>query len=150
MPTESVKIVLDTNIVISAAISRDGNPACIFELFLEGKIINYTTEEIIKELEEVMKRPFFKDMIDEDYRKFILDNFKNLSIVVQLVFDDKAVLKDEKDNKFINCALSAEVGVIVSGDKHLLELRNYKGIDVLNARLFLLRFWAEPPKTQGF
>lgn len=140
MPIESINAVLDTNIIISAAISKDGNPARIFELFLEGKILNYTTEEIVKEIEEVMERPFFKEVIDEDYRKFILDNFKNLSVIIRPIFDEKAVLKDEKDNKFIDCALSAKVGIIVSGDNHLLELRNYKGIDVLNARLFLLRF----------
>ncbi len=104
MPIESINAVLDTNIIISAAISKDGNPARIFELFLEGKILNYTTEEIVKEIEEVMERPFFKEVIDEDYRKFILDNFKNLSVIIRPIFDEKAVLKDEKDNKFINCA----------------------------------------------
>jgi len=139
MHSESIKVVLDTNIIISAAISTDGNPAKIFELLLEKKIINYTTKEIIEEIEEVIERPAFKDSINEDYKKFILDNFKSNSIIIKSKFDERAVLKDNKDDKFVNCALTVKAEII-SGDKHLLDLKNYKGVNILNAKTFLERF----------
>ena len=41
MKPEKPRVVLDTNIVVAAAISMDGNPAKIFELLLENKIVNY-------------------------------------------------------------------------------------------------------------
>jgi len=130
------EVVLDTNIVVSAAISLDGTPAKIFELFLEKKIVNYTTEEII---EEVINRPVFGEYIGGEYKKFILDNFKLLSVVVKPNFDEKAVPQDEADNKFINCALTAKAN-IVSGNKHLLNLDSYKGIKIYGAKEFLDKF----------
>ena len=44
MKPEKVKVVIDTNIIASAAISADGNPAKVFELLLAGGIQNYTTK----------------------------------------------------------------------------------------------------------
>ena len=131
-----MKVVIDTNIIISAAISEDGTSAKIFELFLLKKIINYTSEDIIREVEEVINRPLFNEYINEEYKEFIISNFKLISMVVKPVFDEKAVVMDESDNKFINCALSVKADII-SGDKHLLQLGNYKGIKVHSAKSFL-------------
>ena len=68
------RAVLDTNIIISAAISNDGNPSKIFEMLLEKNFINYTTQEILEEIEDVIKRPKFG--ISEEFQTFILDNFR--------------------------------------------------------------------------
>jgi len=133
MQQEKNNVVMDTNIVVSAAISSDGTPARIFELFLEKSILNYTTDEIIDEISEVIDRPLLG--IDKDYKKFILDNFKLLSVIIKPTFDEDAV-PDKDDNKFINCALSAKADII-SGDSHLLKLGSYKGVKILSAKQFL-------------
>ncbi len=127
---QPVKVVLDTNVVISAAISTDGTPAKIFELLLEGMIINYTTQEIIDEIEEVIKRFY----IDDEFRKFIVENFRDCSIIINASFNE-GIVSDKADNKFINCALTVRADII-SGDKHLLELGNYKGITIYNPKQF--------------
>ena len=137
MQLEANKVVLDTNIVVSAAISIDGTPAKIFELFLEKKILNHTTQEIIDEIKDVMGRPSLN--IGREYKKFVLDNFKLNSVIIKPAFKENAVPEDEADNKFINCALSAKAD-IVSGDKHLLRLGNYKGVNILSAKEFLDKF----------
>ncbi len=133
------KVVLDTNIVISAGISTEGSPAKIFELLLKKKIINYTTQDILEEIERVMQRPAIKECIDKGYKKFILENFKKNSIIIKSEFNEKAVLRDHFDDKFINCALSAKANII-SGDGHLLELKEYKSIKILCAKEFLGEF----------
>lgn len=134
MQQEGNKVVLDTNIVVSAAISTDGTPAKIFELFLEKKLLNYTTDKIIDEVSEVMDRPSLG--IDKEYKKFILDNFKLLSVKVKPTFDEDAVPEDKDDNMFVNCALTVKADII-SGNKHLLRLGEYKGIKILSAKKFL-------------
>ncbi len=139
MQPERNKVVMDTNIVVSAAISIDGTPAKIFELFLNKKIVNYTSEEIINEIEEVINRPAFREYISDEYKKFILDSFKLNSVVVKPAIDEEAVPEDEADNKFVNCALSVKAD-IVSGDKHLKGLKHYKGINIWDAKAFLNRF----------
>ena len=139
MLQEKDNIVLDTNIVISAAISTEGSPAKIFELFLKCKIKNYTTKEIIEEVEEVIERPDIRKCIDDEYKDFIVDNFKKNSILITPEFSEKAVKDDPKDDKFINCALSANADII-SGDRHLLKLKKYKDIKIMTAKEFLEAF----------
>ena len=136
MQQEKNKIVLDTNIIISAAISLDGAPAKIFELLLEQKIQNYTTKEIIEEIELVLERPKFKKSIDKEYKDFIISNFKKNSIIINPDIKVRVILEDEADDKFIECALFAKANII-SGDKHLLNLKNYKEIRILSANEFL-------------
>ena len=125
------RAVLDTNILISAAISNDGNPAKIFEMLLEKKFINYTSQEILEEIEDVIKRPKFG--ISKEFQKFILDNFRKNSIIIKPVHNEKVA---GDDDKFINCALSAKA-LVVSGDSHLLNLENYKGIKIITPKEFL-------------
>ena len=127
------RVVLDTNIVVSAAISTEGTPAQIFESLLEKKFKNYTSKDIIDEIREVIQRPTLQ--IDKELQKFILDNFKSASILIKPTFNEK-VTEDEADNKFINCALTAKAN-IVSGDNHLLKLKEYKGIKIFEAKEFL-------------
>jgi len=48
-----------------------------------------------------------------------------------------AIEADPDDDKFIECAVAAKAGYIVSGDKHLLNLKNYQGIQIMKAAKFL-------------
>ena len=56
------KVVIDTNTIISAPLSEDGNPAKIFELLLLGEINNFRSEEIINEVIEVFHRDKIKKL----------------------------------------------------------------------------------------
>ena len=47
------------------------------------------------------------------------------------------VKKDPEDDKFINCAVEGEADYIVSGDRHLLDLKHYSGIQIVNVNSFL-------------
>lgn len=129
------RVVIDTNIAVSAFLSPDGNEARVFELFLNEEIVNYTSEEIINELEEVIyRRKFAKSILYND-KEFMLKNFRELSMIIKQEFDEKVIKNDIKDDKIINCALTAKADII-SGDFHLLSLRNYKGIRIISAKEF--------------
>lgn len=53
---DRTRVVLDTNIIVSALIAKEGTPAKVFEMLILGEIENYTSSEIISELKEVLKR----------------------------------------------------------------------------------------------
>ena len=57
--------------------------------------------------------------------------------VVEPKEEIKFIKEDPKDNIILECALAAKAGYIVSGDKHLLKLKEYKGIKIMSAREFL-------------
>lgn len=60
---EKLKVVIDTNTVISAPLSEEGNPAKIFELLLLEEISNFTSDEIIEEVIEVFNRDKIKNKL---------------------------------------------------------------------------------------
>ena len=136
MSTEKARIVLDTNVIVSAIISKEGMPATILELLFKGKVINFTTDEIIAELIEVLGRDFIKETASGDYRDFILSELLSHSIALEPIYHEFVIREDKSDDKFINCALTANAD-IVSGDRHLLSLGKYKDIVVLSPREFL-------------
>ena len=132
-----LKIVLDTNVVVSAAVSSDGNPAKIFEMLIAEKIKNYTSEEIINEIKDVMQREKIRKLLNLQERDFIINNFKEFSekIIPKIKYED--VLEDKKDNKFLECAVSGKVDYIVSGDEHLIKLKEFKGIKIISPKDFM-------------
>ena len=136
MLIEKRSVVLDTNVVISAFISPLGAPAKVFELFLNEAIINYTSEEIIEELTKVIYRQKIVGHIAGRDKQFMLDNFKELSLIIKPSLKEKVIIDDPDDDKFINCALTSKSN-IVSGDSHLLRLKSYKGVKIMSAKEFL-------------
>ena len=76
-PERTIKVVIDTNVLISAGVSKDGNPAQIFELLLIEAIENYTSEKIIlisgdPHLLEIKKFQEIKVVSPKEF----LENFK--------------------------------------------------------------------------
>ena len=136
MPTLTPKIVIDTNIYISA-IFWDGNPRKVVELGRSGHIWVFTSAEIEKEIDEKLRIKF---ELAEDEAEHILLDFSTFTIPVKITQKIKVIADDPDDDKFIECAVSCGADYIVSGDKHLLGLKAYEGIRVINAANFLSSF----------
>ena len=127
-----LKLVLDTNTIVSAFF-WEGNEAELFRKIEQGKVNLYITIEILKEVEEVIKRPKFNEVIkkvgltpDQIMQKIV--SLSHLVIAPKL---NIKVCRDEKDNKFLECAESAKADYLVSGDEDLLSLKEYKGISIV-------------------
>jgi hypothetical protein len=131
------KVVLDTNIVVSAAICEDGNPARIFEMLLLEEITNYTTEQIIEEIKKVMARPKIAQRLSLVEIGFIISNFERFSDKVMIKEAINEVKDDPEDNKFLECAVAASAGYIITGDEHLLKIKEFRGINSLSCADFL-------------
>jgi len=126
-----IKIVLDTNILVSASIHR-GNE---FELLRQARLGNaqvFLSQPIMNEYLDVIARKKFGFSIHQ--RK---EAFKQMLCSVRLVVPDKAVeviKADPADDRVLECALCAKAGLIVSGDSHLLDLKEFRGIKVVSSR----------------
>jgi uncharacterized protein len=129
-----VKTVLDTNIFVSSIFWKNGNPHRVVELALDKKIDVFTSVEILQELEAVLKRDFDEpdDMIQLQ-TGFI---FEYASVIMSDIRVD-AVKEDPKDNKILACALACNADYIVTGDRHLLDIKEFKGTKIVTAREFV-------------
>ena len=127
------RVVIDTNVYISA-IFWGGKPREVVDLGRNARILIFTSLEIQEEIERKLKTKFG---IDEKEVAQILLDYSMFTLPIKPLHRAKVVDVDPDDNKFIECAVTSKAGYIVSGDKHLLNLKNYQGIQIIKAATFL-------------
>jgi uncharacterized protein len=134
-----MKIVSDTNVIVSRAIVTAGIPARLFRRWEDGDFELLISEEILSECKRVMAYPrtmkrhrYSEAQIDE-----LIEFLRSFATVVQPHEVLDAVSEDATDNRIIECALVGEADYIVTGDNHLLNLRSYRGIQIIAPATFL-------------
>ena len=127
------KVVIDTNIYISA-IFWGGKPRKVMDLGRDEKILIFTSSDIEGEIVEKLRKKF---RLAKEETNQIISDFSTFTIPVKITNRIQAVLDDPDDDKFIQCAVSCKADFIVSGDKHLLCMKEYHDIKILRASEFL-------------
>jgi putative PIN family toxin of toxin-antitoxin system len=133
-----LKVVLDANVWISALL-WGGKPAEIVKVAGDRQFVIFLSEEIVREISQVLTYPRIVKMYQPaglGYEDLIEEVLK-IGKFVQVTEKVSAVVSHPADDKFIDCALAAGAGYLVSGDKHLLNLGSYKKIRILSVNEFL-------------
>jgi len=134
-----LKIVLDTNVFVSALINTHGKPAQILNYVFENKIRLFASPSIIEELQPVLSYPKLvkrHGLEKQELKEFISD----LLSIMSLVEGKKAIeliVEDPAHNNYLSCAVDAKADFIVSGDTHLLNLGEYEGTQIITPTQFL-------------
>jgi putative PIN family toxin of toxin-antitoxin system len=128
-----LSVVLDTNVYVSA-LNFGGLPLELLLLGTHGEILICTSPSILSEVEGVLVRKFkWTDAQVAEalatLRTFIRTFRPRTKIDV--------IEADEPDNRILECALAARADRIVSGDRHLLALDEFRGIPIQSLRSFL-------------
>jgi hypothetical protein len=126
------KVVLDTNTLISG-ILWDGNEARVIEEAENNKVQLFILQKLLQELEGVLKREKFTRKL-EGKESTVEQAVAKIALIATLIEPAKKIniIKDDPDdNRVLECAVTARADVIISGDKHLLKLQTYSGIDIL-------------------
>jgi uncharacterized protein len=134
--TKLDKLVLDTNIIISAIICKHGEPAKLFEKMINEEIENYTSKAIIEELIEVLNRNEIIKKTKKETRTFILEQYLIHSQIITPKIKHE-IIEHKSDNKFIDATKEANATFIISGDKHLLEIKEFQKIKIIRAKEYL-------------
>ena len=132
---KKTKVVLDTNVIVSAFIKYGGNEWRILRKAVSGEIISITSEGIIEEFVSVIsgqKFGYSKERVNE------MKNFITRASQVVVPEEKFDIVKDDPaDNKIIDCAVTGNVNYIISGNKHLLNLEEFRKIKIVNGKKFL-------------
>ena len=130
-----MKIVLDANIFISSFF-WGGNPRMILKRIISKIDELFITKEILEEIEDVLGRPKFHANNDSIY--YFINSIEEIgNKIIPWMKRITNGSRDEKDNKYIECGIAADVDYIISGDIHLLELKKYDGINIVTAKNYL-------------
>jgi putative toxin-antitoxin system toxin component, PIN family len=128
-----VKVVFDSNIYVSAFAIPGGVAEQALDGAMEGAFQLALSRPILDEVLGVLARKFARD--SEELARVALF----LSTVAEMVKPLRrvGVLADEPDNRILECAAAAKADVIVTGDREMLALANWKGIAILSLREFV-------------
>lgn len=135
-----LKVVLDTNVFVSSLLSKAGRPAMVIDAWRAGRYLLVTSPSIIFEIKRVVEAPDIRKkygLSRDRIERLILLLEKDTIVVPGLSAAARAIPKDPTDEMFLSAALDARADLIVSGDRHLLDLGEYKGIPILTVREFL-------------
>jgi putative PIN family toxin of toxin-antitoxin system len=134
------RLVLDTNVLISGLL-WDGNEAEILTKAGRGDIKLFISDEILKELEGVLKRDKFTKKL-EGKETTVERAVAKIALIATLIEADQhlnVIEDDPDDNSVLECAIAARASCIVSGAGHLLTLKRFSGIDIISAGEFKKR-----------
>ena len=127
-----MKIVIDTNVVISG-VFFGGKPRTILEAVADGKLCACASPEILDEYYEIVD-----EMIIRGQGHFNRNVLLPLVSAMEIIIPTSSInaSRDPDDNKFIECAVDSGALYIVSGDKDLLCIQEYSGIQIITATDF--------------
>lgn len=128
-----MKVVFDTNILVSAMLWRGTPYRCLLAI-RAGLADLILSPPIIDEFRNVLDKKFAltREEVEEGIA-LVQESARLIGIPGTL----RVLTDDPEDDKFIETALVAGAQCLVSGDKHLLRLGDYRGIKVISARAFL-------------
>ena len=128
-----ITAAFDTNILFSATGWR-GNPFLCVERARAGEFRVFTCPELMEELAEKLETRLH---FSADQVAATLADYLGFLRVIQIPKAVTAVCRDPDDNMVLECALEGHAQYIVSGDKDLLELKEFRGIRIVRAVEFL-------------
>lgn len=127
------RVVLDTNIFISA-ILYGGNPLKILDPAISESVEVYISLSLLVELRRVLKEKFILSSFEID---LVTDEIKDFAKIIEPKVKLKVIKEDPSDDRVLECAIKASADFIVSGDKHLLELGEFRKIKIVSPSQFL-------------
>jgi putative PIN family toxin of toxin-antitoxin system len=130
------RVVFDTNIWISGLLWR-GKPYQCLLLARSGIVQLVHCSSMMAELAQKLRQPFG---FTENRLQAVLYDYKRISHQVDITGNLHIVGDDPNDDKFVEWALVAGASLIVSGDRHLLDLGEYQDVRVLPAAEFVAQF----------
>ncbi len=134
-----VRVVLDTNILIGALITKGTPPDRLYRAWLRGEAELVTSTAQLVEIADVLARPRLQKFLDADEAASIVENLGARAYIVDDL-PDVNVSPDDQDNAILASAIAGKADLIVSGDKkHMLALGEVEDIPVVTAREALER-----------
>ncbi len=130
-----MRVVLDTNVFISS-ILFSGEVSSLADLWKDRVFTPLVSKQVLEEYIRVLSYPKF-NLKHEEIDYIIKDKFLLYSEPVKVIRRIDLIKDDPEDNKFLSLSASGKADYIVSGDRHILDLKNWKQGHILSVREFL-------------
>lgn len=135
-----LRVVLDTNLFVSAVLVKTGLPAQAIQAWRERRYLLITSPALIAEIRHTLSYERIRrkyQITDEDVGRLTMLLEKDALVVPGTAVVWGAVPDDPDDDHVLSCAIDGQADFIASGDKHLLQLGEFRSIPILPVRTFL-------------
>ena len=129
-----MRSVFDNNVLVSAALLA-GVPRQAFDKLLDNGMVLISVP-VLLELAEVLNREKFDKYVTHDERMRFMVGFLRVAEMIE-TGETIAVCRDPKDDKLLELAVSGNADFLVTGDKDLLVLNPFRGVEIITPRKFL-------------
>jgi len=143
-----MRIVVDTNVLISALLSANKSPGKIVALWRAGELELVVSPEMIAEVRRVLGYEKIRKRVPSEQAQRFLKLLETGATLVTPCEEVSVVQNDPDDDKFLALAIASGAEHIVSGDKHLLSIGAYQGVKILNPANFLNIFSPPPQRSE--
>jgi putative PIN family toxin of toxin-antitoxin system len=131
------RVVIDTNVFLSGLLSSTSTPARAVERAIrEDQVL--ASKDTLRELARKLLSPRFDRYVARERRMALLDRLAPNLVRVEIVQRIRAC-RDPKDDQFLEVAVNGSANVIGTGDRDLLSLQPFRGIDILEPSAYLAR-----------
>jgi uncharacterized protein len=129
-----VRVILDTNVLLSAVMKRDSVPARLLQAWRDGRFELVSCETQLAEVRDVSRRPVLRTRLRSNYVGTLVNEIRNLASIMDPVEDADGSV-DPNDNYLLGLARASEASFLVTGDKaHLLSLERMGPTRIVTAR----------------
>lgn len=136
-----LRVVLDTNVIVSALLFR-GVPSQLVGLWREKRFTPLVSKAMVEEYLRVLAYPRFR-LSAEEVKALVECQLLPFAHPVRVRDVPAVIQRDPSDDVFIGCAVAGKAHYVVSGDRHLLDLKKYKAIPIISASEFLSEIKAD-------
>ncbi|MFI4884787.1 MAG: putative toxin-antitoxin system toxin component, PIN family [Steroidobacterales bacterium] len=137
MPNEPDRIVADTNSLVSRLLLPESVPArAVRKAISEGQLL--ISDATLEELAAVLSRPKLDPYVSVEDRQEFIRVLNRVAERVEIISPVKAC-RDPKDDKFLEVVVNGEADLIMTGDKDLLALHPFRGMEIITPREYVKR-----------
>ena len=129
----SKRVVFDTNILVSALVFPGGRGEAALRRIVGGTDRLILSRAILNELLQVLARKFARDAEELAHVAVFITDLAEIVAPTRRL----RVVKDDADNRIVECAVAGRAELVVTGDKALLELGSYRKIRLVTLREYL-------------
>ena len=133
------RVVLDTNVLISAALQPEGTPKKVIDIIRSQGGSLLFCQQTFDEFYSRFNSPKFDRYVSGENRKLYFVQLVSVSEVIAIT-GTKMGCRDPHDDKFLELALLGDADCLVTGDQDLLEMIPFRGIEILRPIEFLSLF----------
>ncbi len=133
-----MNVVFDANVLVSGLSRRTASPPTILmDMWKRGSFDVAVSDHILAKVEEAWSKPYFQSFHPDAEIAYILEEIRALAGNVAPVADVHGVAEDDEDDLVLATAVGAKADYLVTGDKHVLNISEFRGIRIVSPRDFL-------------